>query len=183
MRWPLSSSPPPVDFEYGAQRVNSRPAEWLLLALSAAFAAEVSWSYINVKHATEALTAEFSSTLALDATSSRRTRYEPGNLETELALARTTLQRIALPWNELFKALSECSVDHVAVLTIEPVADAGTLNLTAEARDVPTMLTYVSRLESNAFFPTVTLTRHAIKKNEPRRPVVFTVVATWKNRH
>lgn len=175
MRWPRSSYLAPLDLEYES-RPRARWAAWSLLLLAFAYTADVGWSYVKVRDALDARTAELASlpkrTLA--------ERYEPRNIEKELAFARATIHKIALPWSELFKALSTSNVEGVDLLSVEPEIDSGTVRVTAEAKDLPAMLTYLARLESNKYFRSVGATRHEIKGNEPRRPVLFTVVASWR---
>ena len=177
MRWQLNSSLPPLGLEYQL-RPRSRWAAWSLLLLAVAYTADVGWSYLKVKDALAARTAE----LASLPKPRQIERYEPRNLENELAFARATIHKIALPWNELFKALSTSNVEGVDLLSVEPEIDSGTVRVIAEAKDLTAMLTYLSRLESNKYFRSVRVTRHEIKGNDPRRPVLFTVVASWRYR-
>jgi hypothetical protein len=175
MQWRRSSSPPPLDLEYES-RSQSHWAAWLLLSLAFAYAADVGWSYLKVNRAINDRTAELAS-LPKRALAER---YEPRNLEKELAFARATIHKIALPWNELFRALSASNVEGVDLLSVEPEIDSGAVRIIAEAKDIPAMLTYLSRLETNKHFGRVGATRHEVKTNEPGRPILFTVVAAWR---
>jgi hypothetical protein len=175
MRWPRRTSLPPLNLEYEA-RPGSRWAAWSLLALALAYSADVGWSYVKVREALDSRTAEIASLPR----AARSESYEPRNIEKELSFARTTIHRIALPWNELFRALSTSNVEGVDLLSVEPEIDSGAVRVTAEARDFPAMLTYLARLESNKQLRGVGVTRHEIKANNPQRPVAFTVVATWR---
>lgn len=177
MRWPRSTSLPPLDLEY-EPRPRSRWAAWSLLLVAVAYAADVGWSYAKVKQDLDARAAELAS-LPMRA---QEARYEPGNLEKELAFARATIHRIALPWNELFRALGTSKVEGVDLLSVEPEIDSGTVRVTAEAKDLTAMLAYLARLESNRHLRSVGVTRHEIRASEPRRPVLFTVVASWRYR-
>jgi hypothetical protein len=149
-----------------------------LLLLALAYSVDVGWSYMKVREALDARAAE----LASLPRAARLEPYKPGNLEKELAFARATIRKIALPWNELFRSLSTSNVEGVDLLSVEPEIDSGTVRVIAEAKDLPAMLTYLSRLESNKHFWGVGATRHEVKANKPGRPVLFTVVATWRYR-
>ena len=81
---------------------------------------------------------------------------------------------------EFFKALSTSNVEDVDLLSVEPNIDSGTVQVTAEAKDLPAMLTYLARLESNKHFRSVGVTHHEIKRNDPLRRVSFTVVVSWR---
>ncbi|HSC05407.1 MAG TPA: hypothetical protein VLD59_01120, partial [Steroidobacteraceae bacterium] len=156
----------------------SRWAAWALLLLALGYTGDVGWSYMKVRKALDARTAE----LAALPAPAQQVRYEPKNLEKELAFARATIHRIALPWNELFKALGTSSVEGVDLLSVEPDIDSGAVRVTAAAKDLPAMLAYVAHLESNSHMRGVGVTRHEIKAGEPGRPVLFTVVASWRYR-
>lgn len=152
----------------------------MLLLAAFAYTADVGWSYFKVRSALETRMAELAA-LPKPGPEAVKT-YEPRNVEREIAFAHATIYRIALPWNDLFKALGTSSVEEVELLSVEPDPDAGTVQVTAEAKDLPAMLTYVARLESNKYFRSVGLTRHEIKRTEPRRPVSFAMVAAWRDR-
>ena len=177
MRWLRSTSLAPLDLEYET-RPPSRWAAWGLLLIALVYTADVGWSYIRVRDALDARTAE----LAVLPIPMQQVRYEPRNLEKELAFARATIHKIALPWNELFGALGTSNVEGVDLLSVEPEIDSGTVRVTAAAKDLPAMLAYVARLESNRQLRGVGVTRHEIKAGEPGRPVQFTVIASWRYR-
>ena len=99
----------------------------------------------------------------------------------EYAFARDTIQRLSTPWSPLFRALESASTERVALLAIEPNADSRTLILTGEARDYLATLTYLARLEEQDLLKRVRLVRHDTRRDAPRRPVVFTISAGWKD--
>jgi len=175
MRWLRNSSLPALDFEY-EPRPPSRWAAWALLLLALAYTTDVGWSYLRVKQALDTRTAELAS-LPIRA---QEKRFEPRNLEKELAFARATIHKIALPWNELFRSLGTGNVEGVDLLSVEPEIDSGTVRVTAAAKDLQAMLAYLARLETSGHLRGVGVTRHEIKAGEPGRPVLFTVVASWR---
>jgi hypothetical protein len=177
MRWLRNSSLPTLDLDF-EPRPRSHWAAWVLLLLALAYTSDVGWSYVKVRQALDVRTAELAS-LPVPV---QQVRYEPRNLEKELAFARATIHKIALPWNELFKALGTSNVEGVDLLSVEPEIDSGTVRVTAEAKDLPAMLAYLARLESNPHLRGVGVTRHEIRAGESRRPVLFTVVGSWRHR-
>lgn len=181
MRRLHNSSLPRLDFEYQPRRRDARWAAWLLLLVAAAFAGDVGWSYVKVRRALDDRAAEAAFLQRKTRAQSDQPRpYQPKDAERELVFAQATIHKIALPWNDLFKALGSSTVDEISLLSIEPDAGAGTLEVTGEAKDFPALLTYVARLEANSYFRAVRLTRHEIRHNEPKRPVFFAIVAAWK---
>ncbi|MBI1905700.1 MAG: PilN domain-containing protein [Rhodocyclales bacterium] len=151
--------------------------------MAIAYTADVAWTYVKVHGAIEdraTVAAAVPGTLRLASDQGRS--YEPKNPERELAFAQTTIYRIAFPWNNLFKALGSSGVDEVSLLGVEPDVDGGTVEVTGEAKNFPALLTYVAYLEGNDQFRAVNLTRHEIRRNDPRRPVFFSVTVAWKGR-
>ena len=97
----------------------------------------------------------------------------------EVTLAKQALQRLALPWDDLFLALESTPVNGIALLAIEPDSDKNTVKLTAEAKSAEDMLDYVVRLQAVVGLADVTLANHQIKQNDPLRLLRFAVVASW----
>jgi hypothetical protein len=182
MRWPAKRRLPHLDFDYQRQPSQLGAAGWILWIAATVFASDVAWSYVQTRETLDKRMQTLRAMASKPRPEAEARTYQPKDVEREVAFARMAIYRIAMPWSELFKALSATAVEDVALLSIEPDANSGVLQITAEAKDIPTMLTYVARLEANNYFPTVALARHEIKRAEPRRPVSFVVVATWKNK-
>lgn len=98
----------------------------------------------------------------------------------ELAVARETARKLAVPWNSLFQGLGAAKTDEVFVLAIEPDAETRTVVLTAEARDYGAALAYVANLAQQPGFARVHLSRHELKAGSAQRGVTFMVSASWK---
>lgn len=180
MRW-LPEITRRIDFEFVGGRTSGAGAAWLLLVMAVAFAADAGRSYLSLRSALASLSAQISAASFQDAAPAKPS-YEPKDVDKEFSLARATIRKIALPWNDLFKALAAADSEGVALLSVDPDADGGSLEITAAARDFRAMLTYFSRLEAHPFFPRTILTRHEIRKDSPQRPVYFVVSATWRSR-
>jgi hypothetical protein len=179
MKW-LRDVPARIDLEFGREPPASTRAGWLLLLIAVVFAADVGRSYLALRDEYASLSAKITSIPGSELPA--QPRYQPKDLDREMIFARTTIRHIALPWNPLFKALGASDSEGVALLAVEPDADNGSIEITATAKDLPAMLTYLARLEANPFFPTVVLTRHELKKNNGPLPIYFVVDATWRNR-
>jgi len=93
----------------------------------------------------------------------------------ELAAARETVQRLSLPWPELFTALESAASEQVALLAIEPDPKSGTVVITGDSKDYLAALTYVLNLSRAETLSRVQLVRHEAKQNA----VGFSVSATW----
>ena len=105
----------------------------------------------------------------------------PVNAE-EYESARATVRRLSTPWGRLFQTLEAAHMDRVALLGIEPDAEAGTVSLSGEAKDYLAVLSYVATLEERKELARVHLARHEIKQSARERTVSFTITASWQVR-
>lgn len=100
----------------------------------------------------------------------------------EVAAVRETVQRLALPWDDLFLALETAATDKVALASIEPDTAKGTVTITADGKDYLAALSYVSNLSRIEGLERVELVRHERKNPDPNSPVSFAVSAAWSTR-
>ena len=59
---------------------------------------------------------------------------------------RETVQRLSLPWDQLFSALESAASDKVALAAIEPDPRAGTVTISGDGKDYLAALSYVLNL-------------------------------------
>jgi hypothetical protein len=98
--------------------------------------------------------------------------------------AGPVVTELGAPWLLLLQELESASQDigsAVAVLAVEPDREKGRVRIVAEARDLPTALIYIERLQkSNALrFPM--LDSHEVRTEDHDQPVRFQLSAEWKN--
>jgi hypothetical protein len=93
----------------------------------------------------------------------------------EVAAVRDTVERIGLPWHELFAALESAANDQVALTAIEPDAAKGTVVIGADGKDYLAALSYVANLSRIEGLERVQLVRHEQKGSA----VSFAVSAAW----
>lgn len=106
-------------------------------------------------------------------------RLDPA-LARELLAAEQVVQRLALPWDDLFRTVESAAYERVALLAIEPDVRKRELSITGEAHDFLAMLTYVARLSEPGPLTDVHLVRHEVRADDPRRPLNFTIAASWR---
>jgi Tfp pilus assembly protein PilN len=152
---------------FGEGRGASPWAGRVLLALAACVALDAGWSYVSAKK-------------TLNENQARVAQRTPGNAAPkatpqEVAAVRETVQRLSLPWSELFSALESAASDKVALAAIEPDAKAGTVTITGDGKDYLAALSYVLNLSRTEGLERVQLVRHE-QKNEG---VTFAVSAAW----
>jgi len=97
----------------------------------------------------------------------------------EVAAVRDTVQRIGMPWDELFVALEAAATDQVALASIEPDLAKGTVVISGDGKDYLAALTYVANLSRSEGLDAVQLVRHEQKAGDPKGPVRFAVSAAW----
>jgi hypothetical protein len=159
-----------IEINFVASRSGSPWLGRVLLALAACVAVDAGVSY----HAAKSTLAENQSRLKQRTTGGGAPRVTPQ----EVAAARETVQRLSLPWDELFMALESASTDKVALAAIEPDPRAGTVTISGDGKDYLAALSYVLNLSRTEGLEKVQLLRHE-QKNEG---VSFAVSAAWSTK-
>lgn len=165
-----------LELNYCRSRAYSRGGVYALVA-ALAFAVHVGGQYSSLREDVALKEARLSSAAQRAA---RPAAQQPIDVQ-EYGFARDTIQRLATPWSPLFRALEGASTERVALLSIEPSADSRTVTVTGEARDYLATLTYLARLEEQDLLKRVHLVRHDTRRDAPRRPIAFTISATWRD--
>ncbi|TCV89640.1 PilN domain-containing protein [Sulfurirhabdus autotrophica] len=108
-----------------------------------------------------------------------QTKLSPEAME-EAKQANATLQKLALPWEGLFKSLESSNPDTIALLAIQPDAGKQVMKLNGEAKDLNAMLDYIKQLQQDKILANISLLTHEISQRDPEKPVRFTLSATWR---
>lgn len=96
--------------------------------------------------------------------------------------AEQVIRQLALPWNDLFRALEASQSKKIALLSVQPDAARREVRIAAEARDFPAMVGYVERLQQSEWLSQAHLQNHQVREQEPERPIRFTVSASWEKK-
>jgi hypothetical protein len=117
---------------------------------------------------------------------SRRSQPAMEGKETDTPLMRDQIKRanavlaqLNVPWGELFTAVESAQNENVAVLGVQPDPRDRVITLGGVARDLDSVLGYMSRLERTHRLVDVVLASHEVKVKEPGQPVAFELVARW----
>jgi Tfp pilus assembly protein PilN len=156
---------------------NRRSSPWvgrLLLAVAAFVMVDAGMSYQTAKKALR----EGEVRLAKRAPAGAAAKATPQ----EIAAARETVQRLSLPWDELFMALESAASDRVALASIEPDTSKGTVTISGDGKDYLAALSYVLNLSRTEGLDRVQLVRHEQKAADPNGPVSFAVSAAWSTK-
>ena len=166
-----------LDLDFRRTRTAPPWTGRVLLAVAVAFTADVGVTYYQMRQAV----AQKELRLAKAGRPLAAGTARPAVSEDELAAARETIERLARPWNNLFQALEGTPAHRIALLAIQPDAKAGTVVISGEGEDYPSVLAYVAALGSTRTLDRVHLVRHELTQDDKQR-VAFSVAASWSGR-
>jgi len=161
-----------IELDFVRRRPASRWAGRVLLAVSLGMAGEMAYTFVQLDRSVKA-------NEAVVARAQPRRQAAPAASAEEIAAAKETVERLALPWPRLFAALEGAANDSVALLAIEPDTKSGTVTISGDSKDYLAALTYVLNLSRSDALSKVQLVRHEVKQNDPQRPVSFSIQAAW----
>ena len=98
----------------------------------------------------------------------------------EIKRANVVLEQMTVPWGVLFSELEATSDNDVALLAIQPDVASRQVRITGVATSLAAVTHFVTRLEAQPHLTGVYLVEHALSAAGPRRPVTFSVVASWE---
>ena len=161
-----------IELDFIRRAPRSRWAGRVLLACALGLAGDLAFSTVRLARTlgeNEAIVAR---------AQRKRPAGAPASAD-EVALARDTVERLALPWSKLFAALEAAASEQVALLAIEPDTKSGTVKISGDSKDYLAALGYVLNLSKADALSHVQLVRHEVKQNDPQRPVAFSITAAW----
>ena len=101
-------------------------------------------------------------------------------LEAEAKSAESVVRQLSLPWAAMVQAIEAAGTPNVALLQLQPDAETRTVKLTAEARTREAMFDYLRRLGSANALGEVHVISHQVQREEPQRPIQFSVQASLR---
>jgi len=97
----------------------------------------------------------------------------------EIERAKTVIQQLLLPWDQLFTAIESSDSKGIALLSIQPDAEKRLIVIGGEAKTFEVLLEYIRQLERSRALLRVHLTSHEVQKKDPQHPIRFAVAAEW----
>lgn len=135
------------------------------------------WDYLEQKRELDALRAALAARVAAPpVVQAARKMAVP---EQQANAVNDAVLQLNLPWRDLYDMVRAATPASVALLALEPDAKRRTLRLTAEAKTSDDMFAYVGKLQEQAWFTNVVLTRHEVAEQDPNRPLRFQISAQW----
>jgi Tfp pilus assembly protein PilN len=86
-----------------------------------------------------------------------------------------TTARLNTPWSDVLNAIERNASDKVALLTLEPDANTGTVALTAEGSSLENLLAYAEALGSDPVVASVRMAQHELRVQDAGQPVRLTL--------
>ncbi|HJW24937.1 MAG TPA: PilN domain-containing protein [Rhodocyclaceae bacterium] len=93
--------------------------------------------------------------------------------------ASVVARDIQRPWEALFKALEEAKTDEIALLTLNPDASRGAVQIAGEAKSRDAILAFVDRLGQGGVLKNVFLAEDQLQQQDPEKPYRFLITADW----
>jgi hypothetical protein len=157
-----------------------RPSFWaacILALIALGFTADIGLSYGRLKGEVSEKEEQLAALTAARPVAGRAAPPADYSKE-EIAFARETIERIAMPWNRLFMALEAAANPKVVLLSIEPDAKTGSLLITGESETYLEALQYMQALRQSGVLKGVHMVKHEVQAAQEQR-VSFSVSATW----
>lgn len=98
----------------------------------------------------------------------------------ELKYANETIEQLNLPWDSFFNAIEFATSKDIALLSLQPSVANQNLRISGEARDINALLDFVEALERESVFEKAHVLNYKVKQDNPQRPLIFLITATWK---
>ena len=94
---------------------------------------------------------------------------------------QTIVTALVLPWNKLLQAIERADNKDIALLNLVPNTKSQQVILSGEGKDLQTVLSYVSQLQTQPTLEKVYLQKYTIDGNNVSKPVKFTIFTQWRN--
>ncbi len=94
--------------------------------------------------------------------------------------ANAVIQRLTLPWDDLFRDIEAADSRSLALLSLEPNARDMTLRIAGEARSIGELLSYVDRLALQRGLSQVQLIGFDTVQRDGVAIISFTLAARWQ---
>lgn len=153
----------------------------MLLCLALAFSAYLAYRHAEASEKLEALQAQLEKSERRQTSMSHRNdtfAISPA-LRSEVEQGNRVIRQIGLPWDELFETIESIPHDYVAVLSIQPDAEDGSVTIAAEAESAADIVEYIEAINESGVLNDAHLMNHQVKTQDPQKPIGITVTATW----
>jgi len=153
---------------------------WVLLAAALVVAFDAGLQFVTLNDELARAESASNEGRAGSARPARQARPLDPSQAGEFGQAKLVIQRLALPWDDVFRAVETAATERVALLALQPDSQKGEVSITGEAADYVAILAFVERLGRPGRLSGVHLVRHELKQDDPQHPMAFIIVAQWR---
>lgn len=150
---------------------------WVALAFAAILFADAAYSYLHARDELDRAAQSHAVAMRPPAPST------PADLRRANAAmedAQKLAMRLATPWDGLFNAIERAGGSGVQVQAIRPNSGTRQLVIAAEAKDLPAMLNFLTRLGRDKVLVQPYIQNHELKTDGGPFPFQFVVAADWR---
>ena len=170
-----------LELDFRRSKTGAQWPGYVLLTCSLALAIITGVQYQKLAEASE----QAQDSLAQTGAAARRQMaakhadVDTGQLDRDMRRARDAAAALKQPWSELFVNVEAASLPNVALLSIDSDSDKHQLKISAEAKDLQSMLDYVRALSAQPKLANTYLLSHRVQQQDPQHPVRFVLTARW----
>jgi hypothetical protein len=100
-------------------------------------------------------------------------------IKAQIQAANEVIGQLDTPWAELFSVLEGAYSDNATLLGADPDPVARSVRLSAEAKDMGSMLAFVRLLRQSKVLGDAYVISHAVNQQDAQRPIRFVVSSHW----
>ncbi|MEI7917182.1 MAG: PilN domain-containing protein [Methylophilaceae bacterium] len=174
-----------LNLDYRQDHRLVRYSAYLMLFISLVLSIVLLMHYSHVSHENENLTALIEKIEGKALPNRTTSSGAELNLEQQkelIVFSNQIVNKLNLPWADLFDSLGKAHSDEVALLGIEPNIKKGVVKLNGEARNFKAMFDFMRDLNKKSGMTKVYLIEHKVNEQDPDRPIHFTLEASWTNK-
>ena len=112
----------------------------------------------------------------------QQTQLNPEAQKELILFSNQVINKLNMPWGDLFLSLDKANVAEIALLGIEPNLKKGVIKLSGEAKNFKALFDYMRALNNKSGMAKVYLIEHKINDQDPDQPIHFTLEASWTSK-
>ena len=113
---------------------------------------------------------------------SKQAQLNPEAQKELILFSNQVINKLNMPWGDLFQSLDKANSAEIALLGIEPNLKKGVIKLSGEAKNFKALFDYMRGLNNKSGMAKVYLIEHKINDQDPDQPIHFTLEASWTSK-
>lgn len=180
--WPAPPSRPRLALDLGRGGDSGRQplAAWTALGVATLLLAGAALHYGRLRAAEDDTRAELEALQARTASARPAPGSTPRGDPRQASELKAIDAQLAYPWVRFFETLETQRNPDVALLAVVPDRRTGLMRISAEAKDLATMLGFLAGLQRSPAFDGVVLSSHEVQDKRPGSPMRFELQGRWR---